>query len=75
MRIELKRYVAAQETGDKFVNLYRKSDSSQRKSYPSNDWKKHKKFEQHSIEVFETNERNNRRCYYCDQGHWSDECK
>ena len=45
LRIELKRYVAAQETGDRLVNLCRKSDSSERtserKPYPSNDWKKH----------------------------------
>ena len=60
-------------------NLYRKSDSSKRtskrKSYPSNDWKKHQKFEQHSTGAFAANERNNHRCYYCDQDRWSDECK
>ena len=71
LRIELKRYVAAQENSDRLFNLYRKSDSSKRtskrKSYPSNDWKKHQKFEQHSTGAFAANERNNHRCYYCDQ--------
>ena len=43
LKIELKRYVAAQEKGDRLVNLYRKSDSFQRKSYTSNDWKKNQK--------------------------------
>ena len=60
LRIELKRYVAVQETCDRLFNLYRKSDSSKRtskrKSYPSNDWKKHQKFEQHSTGAFAANE-------------------
>ena len=71
LRIELKRYVTAQETGDRLVNLYRKSDpserTSERKPYPSNDWNKHQKFEQHSTGAFAANERNNLRCYYCDK--------
>ena len=46
--IELKRYVAAPETGDRLVNRYKKSDSSKRKVYPSNDWKKQRTFEQQS---------------------------
>ena len=75
LRTEMKRYVAAQKTGNRFVNLYRKSDSSNRKSDPSNDWKKHQKFEKQSIGTFAANERNNCRCYYCNHNHWSDECK
>ena len=57
------------------VNLYRISDSTKRKSYPGNDWKIHKKFEQHSTGAFPANERSSHRCYYCNQDHWSDECK
>ena len=71
----LKRYITSQETGDRLFHLYRKLDSSKRKSYPNNDWKKHWKFEQFSTRAFAANERNNHRCYYSDQDHWNDECK
>ena len=41
LRIELKKHVAEEETGDRLFDTYRKSDSFKRKSYPSNDWRKH----------------------------------
>ena len=50
IEIELKRYVAAQETGYILVNLYRKPDSSKRKSYPSNDWKEHQNLSNTQLE-------------------------
>ena len=51
------------------------TDLSKRKSDPSSGWKKHKKFEQHSTGAFSADEKNNHRYYYCDQNHWSDNCK
>ena len=72
---KLKRYIASQETGDRLFHLCRKLDSSKRKSYPNNDCKKHRKFEEFATRAFAANERNNHRCYYSDQDHWSDECK
>lgn len=53
--IELKSNVAAPETGDRLVNRYKKSDSSKRKVYPSNDWKKQRTFEQQSTWAFASN--------------------
>ena len=79
LRKELKKYLSAEEVGDRLVNFYRKGYISVQDR--NHDNRRDKKFqhqtksEHHSTGSFATREMNKRSCYYCGKNHWSDECK
>ena len=79
LRKELKKYISAEEVGDRLVNLYRKGYISvQDRNHDNRQDKKFQhqtKSEHHSTGSFATREMTKRSCYYCGKNHWSDECK
>ena len=66
-RKEVKRYIAAQEIGNRMANLNFDSQSKHC------EIRKPGHNQRQSTAAFQTGERQ-KRCIYCEKGHWSDEC-
>ena len=66
-RREIKRYIAAQEIGNRMANLNSNSQSKH------NEIQKQAQYQRQPTAAFQIGERQ-RKCIYCEKGHWSDEC-
>ena len=68
LRKELKRYIAAQEMGSRLLTMQNEA-SRENRSQERN------KFTRQTTASFHVGEKPKRKCIYCGQDHWSDECK
>ena len=72
LRKELKRYIAAQEIGNRLVTT--RSDAAREEHIDNN--RDRNKFTRRTTTSFHVADRQQqRKCIYCSKEHWSDECK